>query len=474
MPFDSSSTPSPVAHLRLLAQTILTSIDAIESHLSHSSSSLGVHVAFPTLQDLFSPNSPTEKVLNDEAIHRPVAHLVAAAHQLISTVQSPVKGMVELGMSYHIPACLRAVLESDAVEVVRDAGKEGIHVNELANRINRDPMKLSRIMRLLANNHIFIERSPDVFANNRLSSVLDTGKSLEELRANPQDKHTGTSGMPAFILHSTDEVMKGASYLPEAFSSPETAFTSNPGDAPWNLAFGTKIPIFQWFDLEENGVMQRRFAEGMKGLMNMEPRDAILQGFKWDELKEGSTIVDVGGGVGSSSMAISKKVENVKIVVQDRAPVIAEAKEYWAHENPTALDSSCVQLQIHNFFDEQPIKDASVFLVRFIIHDWADPIALQILRRLRAAATPETKLVTVDVIVPGASVPKAPEGIQLQTLGIAGSMPYLMDLQMYVFCNSQDRTLGHFVSLAAEARWRVVQVHRIPGSNVSQCVSVPM
>ena len=41
----------------------------------------------------------------------------------------------------------------------------------------------ARILRLLATNHIFIEVSPDVFANNRLFSVLDTGKSVEELLA---------------------------------------------------------------------------------------------------------------------------------------------------------------------------------------------------------------------------------------------------------------------------------------------------
>jgi hypothetical protein len=41
----------------------------------------------------------------------------------------------------------------------------------------------ARILRLLATNHIFTEVSPDVFANNRLSSVLDTGKSVEELLA---------------------------------------------------------------------------------------------------------------------------------------------------------------------------------------------------------------------------------------------------------------------------------------------------
>jgi len=41
----------------------------------------------------------------------------------------------------------------------------------------------ARVLRLLATNYIFTEVSPDVFANNRLSSILDTGKSVEELLA---------------------------------------------------------------------------------------------------------------------------------------------------------------------------------------------------------------------------------------------------------------------------------------------------
>jgi hypothetical protein len=73
----------------------------------------------------------------------------------------------------------------------------------------------ARVLRLLATNHIFIEVTPDVFANNRLSSVLDTGKSVEELLArlawssiirvnlltiaSPESKHVGTHGMASII-----------------------------------------------------------------------------------------------------------------------------------------------------------------------------------------------------------------------------------------------------------------------------------
>ena len=40
---------------------------------------------------------------------------------------------------------------------------------------------VARALRLLATHHVFVEVSPDVFANNSLSFVLDTGKSTEAL-----------------------------------------------------------------------------------------------------------------------------------------------------------------------------------------------------------------------------------------------------------------------------------------------------
>ena len=75
----------------------------------------------------------------------------------------------------------------------------------------------ARILRVLATNYIFTEVSPDVFANNRLSSALDTGKSVEELLAklvpspliysnelrivSPESKHIGTLGITSIIEH---------------------------------------------------------------------------------------------------------------------------------------------------------------------------------------------------------------------------------------------------------------------------------
>lgn len=56
-------------------------------------------------------------------------------------------------------------------------------MNEIAKPTNVDPAKLARILRVLATKHIYKEVAPDTFANNRLSSLMDTGKPIADILA---------------------------------------------------------------------------------------------------------------------------------------------------------------------------------------------------------------------------------------------------------------------------------------------------
>lgn len=119
------------------------------------------------------------------------------------------------------------------VEAIREAGEEGLHVDEIAKASEVDPSKLgesparglggswglaqrtkltqivlhctndptARILRLLAAHHIFTETALDTFANNRPSIVLDTGKSVAELKGDP-NFYDGTNGFAALVAHS--------------------------------------------------------------------------------------------------------------------------------------------------------------------------------------------------------------------------------------------------------------------------------
>ena len=47
----------------------------------------------------------------------------------------------------------------------------------------------------------------------------------------------------------------------------------------------------------------------------------------WSKLDPGSLVVDVGGGVGSQSLALSKVFPDLKFIVQDRDKIIEDARK---------------------------------------------------------------------------------------------------------------------------------------------------
>ncbi|KAJ7890328.1 O-methyltransferase [Mycena leptocephala] len=454
--------PNTKSSLRLLGELILASIDAIEARLNAEC------VEFPSLAEPFARGARVEEVLLEAEMLTATSHIVAAASQLIAIVRPPVQTIMENSLLFHLSSCMRAAIESNTVEIIREAGTKGIHADDIAKINNTDPVKASRILRLLANHHVFSEIEPDVFCANRLSSILDSGHSVLDLQQSPTCRHVNSSGISALILLQTEEAFKGSAYLSETFMTPATAHSAKATDSPWNIATETDVFLFDWYDLPENKDKKTRFSFAMACSTKLEPPEAILAGFKWTDLPEHSVVVDVGGGVGSTALIIAKAVLHVNLVVQDRSSVIEDAKLLWADAAPDLLDSGRVKLEVHSFFTAQPLKNAAVFLLRWIMHDWSDPFAVQILQHLREAATPETKLVTVDIIlpytcpdtgvttrIPGAAHPPPPAPL-LPNLGAASNMKYWLDLQMFVLGNCQERTLGHFVALAAQSGWEVV------------------
>ncbi|OCH90318.1 S-adenosyl-L-methionine-dependent methyltransferase [Obba rivulosa] len=468
---------SPVAALRALQQIIATSIDRIEE----SCKSRGLD--FPSLDEPFTPENDAARA--DPVVQEASTLLAAAAHQLVATVQQPQKTIFTATVSYYLPVALRAAVETNTVEILREVGEQGLHVNDIAQKNNVDPVKLGRLLRFLATSHIFKEVSPDVFANNRLSSVCDTGKATAELFEKPLEKHESTSGIPALIGHCTDEDYKGAGYILEHLTDRETAFEDGLERTPMMRAFGSTTDVWTWFERPDNELRFRRFGAAMNGVNNMQSPESILKGFDWGSLSEGSIIVDVGGGIGTSSLVLAKAFPKLRYVVQDRPAVVEEGKKHCQSVLPEALAGRTVQYEAHDFFQKQPQKTASVFLLKQIMHDWSDRFAANILRRLRDAATPETRLVLIDNImpyacraddlsIPGAKNPDVPEPL-LPNMGGAGILPYCFDLSMYVHFNALERTLGHLQKLLESAGWKLARVYPTDslGSYLPQVEAVP-
>lgn len=131
------------------------------------------------------------------------------------------------------------------------------------------------MLRLLASQHIFREVREDTFTNNRLSVGLDTGKPLWAL-IGIESFHSNTPGLQAVMCALTDEGMKSSAYLSEALlgsgnvNAPIATTTSDSvhssASAPFNLAFGTKLTCWEFFNQPGQETRLARFGMAMKGV----------------------------------------------------------------------------------------------------------------------------------------------------------------------------------------------------------------
>ncbi|KZO93897.1 S-adenosyl-L-methionine-dependent methyltransferase [Calocera viscosa TUFC12733] len=448
----------------------------------------GAGTAVPELDAPFDPAQ--EAWRQRPGVQLAVDQAISAAHQLIATLQPAPLSVLRMGGSYHITAT-RVAFESNVATIIKELGGNGVHVDAIAVKAKVDPKKLVRVLRFLASQHVFREIEPDVFANNRISSCFDIGKPFSELVSNPVTKYEGTSGITALFGHMMDEMSKSGAYAWEALSDPKTAFSEEPEDAPLSRAFGTHITFWDWMEEPEQVNRLARFGVAMRAWQNTLPADAMLHGFNWLSLTENDLIVDVAGGIGNAVLPIARANPAVRVIIQDRPAVIDDGIKYWNEEYPEALDSGRVKLEIRDLFAAQPIKNASVFLLRRILHDWSDKYVRKILTTLREAAAPSTKLLIIDSImhyvcadptlskagvVPGwasARRPDAPPPL-LPNWGTVGIGTYGSDLHMMILHNSQERTLTHLSTLLESTGWRMVRVYPDQTNLMSQVEAVPI
>ena len=107
-----------------------------------------------------------------------------------------------------------------------------------------------------------------------------------------------------------------------------------------------------------------------------------------------------------------------------------------------------------SFFDPLPLS-SDVFLLCWILHDWGNAEAVQILERCRAAAEPKGRVLIVERLSAG------PEG------GIDTEL----DLRMLVYFGARERTLEEFRALTSQAGLWIRRVQEMAsGFSVLECM----
>ena len=118
----------------------------------------------------------------------------------------------------------------------------------------------------------------------------------------------------------------------------------------------------------------------------------LLDNYPWGEIGP-CTVVDVGGSVGPTSIALAKRFPGLECIVQDLPATIVGCAV------PPELEGR-LKFMAHDFFTEQPVRGADIYFFRWIFHDWSDEDSARILRCLIGALKPGARVLIQDQVVP--------------------------------------------------------------------------
>ncbi|KAJ5849885.1 hypothetical protein N7455_009741 [Penicillium solitum] len=302
---------------------------------------------------------------------------------------------------------------------------EGTTIKDLAERVNRNENIVHRLMSHAATYHI----KPDFFIHTAGSRVL-----------------TENEGMRSWMLVGLGETMPGALKIAEAVS--QNNDSEEPQHSGWNIQNNTDLPVFQALaTMPERATIFAKAMSWHAQLPGYSPQYLL------DHFPFGSgdiTVVDVGGGIGHIAYALVNHCPTVQCIVQDRPEVILQAEQAL----PANLQGR-IRFQPHDFFQDQPVHGADVYLLRHVLHDWSNKYARKILQALIPALNPGAKVVLNDRIIPG----------------YGGTLPERADYDLYMLGlqNSQERTPDDWKSLFrdTDSRFNVTKISQPSKSYLS-------
>ncbi len=190
-------------------------------------------------------------------------------------------------------------------------------------------------------------------------------------------------------------------------------------------------PFFDW--LAGQPIAAERFDRAQAGLVAR--RLLPLLELDWSAV---GSVVDVGAGDGSLLRALLTRHPHLTGTALDRPDAAARAKQSLAAAGLTDRSSAVTG----DFFTAVP-PGADVYLLAQVLHDWPDGDAVAILRTVRAALGPRSRLLILEQVVPDGTAPHPAR---------------LLDLHMLVLLGGRERTLADWTGLLQAADLQLTEV----------------
>lgn len=311
--------------------------------------------------------------------------------------------------------------------------ERSIAATSLASACNVDVSVITRAMRILVARGIFTETNDDEYKHSSTSRAFSP------------------EGLGGFVCVSIG-IMKSWIAMPDYVKAHKPDELFDPRKSPFAFAEGHEgKTYYEVLDLDPR---ERQLWN--RTLQNMSKNFPVLGMFPFREMgdkvraePERPFIVDIGGGRGQALLQIRTECDGDgfggRLVLQDLPPVI---------ESLQPDDVPGVETMSHDIFTQQPIKNAHIYYMRRLLHDFYDPKVIDILRNTASAMGPSSRLVICDMLVP-------------DRVQVGGPMTlYWLDFALMAI-GGKERSLNDFRRVLSEAGLELVKVYNAPGSNVA-------
>ncbi len=316
----------------------------------------------------------------------------------------PAIAILELFQGMWIARTIYTATRLGIADLLHDSASD---VQELAVATETDEKSLYRLLRALASVEVFAEIEPRQFINTPLSTAL-------------------RSDVPGSIYHMVllfGEEWKWQPWvdLDYAIHTGKTAFSHYHG-----------MDLWQYF--AQHPEAEKIFNQGMTDFSQL-VNEPLVRAYDFSTT---STLVDVGGGLGSLLTTILARYPTLSGVLFERPSVIAEAQAYLADD----IKARC-ELVAGDFFVEVP-AGADVYIIKQCIHNWDDEHCISVLENCRRAMKPESKLLIADrVILPGT---------------VGSSFNTYWDLVQMAISSGRERTAAEFTALFAASGFKLTNI----------------
>jgi len=320
--------------------------------------------------------------------------------------RNPQELLLQTGLAYIASACLNTAVKLRIPDLIGDGSTD---VDKLALESATDPDYLYRILRMLEVSQIVARTSA------RSYKLRDAGQLLRR----------GVPGSMADCIEWIADPLHLKLYS-------ELKGSVEEGKTTFDQVYGE--PFFNWLSKAENKDEAAVFNNAMTSISEM-CIPAFLEAYDFGGFNK---IVDVGGGHGALLRSILHANPAAQGVVAEMAAVIPATRRAIAEDR---LANRCEATEC-NFFEAVP-EGGDCYLMKHIVHDWADGAAIQLLRNIRSVISANGKLVLAEGVLDDSADPHPGK---------------LLDIEMMAFVGGKERTRSEFQQLLHSAGFALERI----------------